>query len=101
MWAGGEVRIDKGLALSSGVGRGGKGAIERGEGARGAAESTRRKERGAHRASVARDGRSEGLGEMGARDTRRRAGGGERRGLLPVAGKRAYLPCVFPRYSYP
>ena len=56
---GGEVRIDKGLALSSGVGRGGKGAIERDEGARGAAESTRRKERGPHRASVARGGRSE------------------------------------------
>ena len=47
MWARGEVRIDKGLALSSGVGRGGRS--------------------GAHRASVARDGRREEGSVEGAR----------------------------------
>ena len=91
MGAGGEVRIDRGLALSSGVGRGGKGAIERGEGARGAAESMRRKERGAHRTSVARDGRSEEgsvEGARGAVEWAPGARGGEPVGVSGVACSR-------------
>ena len=89
MWAGGEVRIDKGLALSSGVGRGGKGAIERGEGARGAAEGAGPTGRASHAAEGAwgppgeRRARRKGRGD--AVKWEQRARGGEPVGVSGVA----------------